>query len=275
MEGTAELLATHLWEQGQLKLRYFPSSREKVPEWGRIKIIKDDVRAGRSKTLQEVMNYDSRAHLRVEPYGWSWAAAAFLDAHPGYQQRFRALQKESRVTDASFSQRFVQAIGNDSQRLGREWEWFITNIDYGYDIAREAFQYKMAETVPEDGRAVEIAADRGWQSSGIQIEAGKKYRIAATGRYQLGTQPKIWWSEPNGVTIRYHRGQPLGMLLGAIVDESNPQIMDNKALSGVPISSGLETTPARSGVLYLRINDAPSELSDNRGSATVKITIIK
>ncbi len=36
MEGTAEWLATHRWNEGQLQLGIIPRSREDVPMWGRI-----------------------------------------------------------------------------------------------------------------------------------------------------------------------------------------------------------------------------------------------
>ena len=41
MEGMAELLSTHRWAEGRLTLNWIPTSREEVPMWGRIKIIKD------------------------------------------------------------------------------------------------------------------------------------------------------------------------------------------------------------------------------------------
>ena len=70
MEGTAELLATHSWDEGRLTLPQFPRSRESTAHWGRIKIIQDDVKAGKGKSLEDVFRYDERAHLNVEPYAW-------------------------------------------------------------------------------------------------------------------------------------------------------------------------------------------------------------
>ena len=72
-------------------------------------------------------------------------------------------------------------------------------------------------------RSVTIAADRGWQSSGVWLEAGKSYHVTASGRYQIAAEKsndgeKAWPCEPGGVTIEYHDGRPLGMLLGAMVE---------------------------------------------------------
>ncbi len=49
MEGVAELLATHRWQQGRLTMNYMPQDREEVPEWGRVRIIKDAFAAGRAR----------------------------------------------------------------------------------------------------------------------------------------------------------------------------------------------------------------------------------
>jgi hypothetical protein len=61
------------------------------------------------------------------------------------------------------------------------------------------------------------------------------------------------------------------MLLGAVVDEANipPR---STLLDPLGIGTGLQIRPAESGVLYLRINDAPAEGRDNKGElvATVR-----
>ena len=108
-----------------------------------------------------------------------------------------------------------------------------------------------------DGRAPStIAADRGWQSSGVRLEAGKSYRVTATGRYEIAERRrKPWPCEPGGVTIDYHDGRPLGMLLGAI-DGTNA----TATTLADPFAIGLGTTikPTASGTLYLRVNDSPA-----------------
>ncbi len=81
----------------------------------------------------------------------------------------------------------------------------------------------------------------------------------------------MWESEPGGVTIRYYRGKPLGILLAAVRDDK----ASATAATGLikPIVVGLETTlvAPRSGTLYLRINDAPGSLEDNAGTIAVEI----
>ncbi len=121
------------------------------------------------------------------------------------------------------------------------------------------------------GSTATVAADRGWQSAGIRLEAGGKYRLEATGRYQVGKTTDIWWCEPGGVTLHYYQGRPLGLLLAAVRDDTQP-------LAGLtplarPEAVGVQTTltPPAAGTLYLRINESAAKLSDNAGQIEVRI----
>ena len=60
----------------------FPARAAEVPKLGRIEIVQNDFANHRALKLGEVLAYDLHAHLKEEPYGWSWAAVAFLDGHP-------------------------------------------------------------------------------------------------------------------------------------------------------------------------------------------------
>ncbi len=270
MEGIAELLATHSWTVGKLKLNVFPSSREEFPYWGRVKIVRDSVSEGTARRLEEVLAFAPGLHSTVEPYGWCWATAAFLDGHPRYQQRFRQLPAELKNDELNRHMKTLYA--DDWSDLNEEWQCYILDLDYGYDLVRNAIEFAPGKPLPADGARVTISADRGWQSTGIRLEAGKRYSIRASGRYQLGQQPQIWWSEPNGVSLRYYGGRPLGMLLAAVHPEPYDPIAVSSLLSPSVVGLGTVLAPLESGTLYLRINDSPAELSDNIGEAEAEIT---
>ncbi len=272
MEGMAELLGLHAWQAGKLTLAYEPKSKEEVPYWGRVKTIRDDFAAGKGLTLEDVFRYDARAHLRVEAYAWSWAAVAFLDGHPLSQTAFRALKSKTADRSLQFSLDLQERLKENWPALREDWELFVVNAEYGYDVGRSATERKETAALPPQGASVTIAADRGWQSTGLKVEAGKRYQLSAGGRYQLASHPKAWWSEPGGVTIRYHRGQPLGKLLAAIGDLERPPAGTLTPLAA-PQPIGLSATiePAATGTLYLKVNDSPAELADNQGDLSVKV----
>ena len=210
----AEMLATHQWKDGRLRLNYFPKNRDEVPEWGRIRLIRDAVADNRAQSLRTVIEGPRNLQKETELYAWCWAAAAFLD-------RSSALSaigsgNFSSTCEQNFNQYVFGVYKNDWQQLSEEWQVFIAGLEYGYDIARTAIDFTPGKPLPEKGKAVTIAADRGWQNSGIQLQAGVKYQLTASGRYQVANKPKIWWCEPGGVSIRYYQGQPLGILLAAV-----------------------------------------------------------
>ncbi len=275
-EGMAELFATHTWQGGQLQLGTFPRRREDVPDWGRIKIVRDDVAAGRALTLAQIMNYGPHAHLQTGPYGWCWAACALLDGNPQFQARFRQLWRHVDLDTLAFADTFNRLFAPDRQSLDEQWQLFEHRIDYGYDIAREAVVFTETRPLPDMGVGnVVIRADRGWQSTGFELRAGSVYSFTAAGRYQIAKTSRVWWCEPDGVTIRYYAGQPLGRLLAAVVSPAwSPSQLTSFARPRAIGSHGEITCP-HGGTLYLRVNDSPSELADNAGQLRVVIRQVR
>ncbi len=278
MEGTAELFGTHHVDEqtGQLTLRIMPRSRQEVPMLGRIKLIRDAVAEHKSPTLEAVMQFDNREQMGNEAYAWCWAAAKFLDTHPRYRDRFRALYKI--VLDPKFKDLMRQVYEKDWLDLTAEWQAFVATLDHGYDFDRMAIDFRPGEIASAIGpHQVEIASDRGWQSSGLRLEAGKSYKIIAVGRYQIASEQiegktQVWSCEPGGITIEYNDGHPLGMLLGAIYADGEAAPNAEQSFAN-PVAVGLQTVlkPATGGTLYLRVNDSAGRLDDNRGTLTVAI----
>jgi hypothetical protein len=268
----AELLATHQWRDGKLTLAVMPRSKEEVPYWGRIKIVKDDWAAGRGMSLVDVMKFDNRAHLRVEAYGWCWAAAAFFDGHPLTQSAFRELKNQTRNRGVEFSRQFYTSLREQWPAIALDWQIFLADADYGYDFARAAVVQRGSGPLPAGGAKVSILTDRGWQSTGVRLEAGRSYKIEASGRYQVAGGPPPWPCEAGGVTIRYERGRPVGMLLGAVADVEGADFAATPFAQPVPIGLLAELTPTASGTLYLKINEAAGGLADNQGTLSVSIS---
>lgn len=270
-EGMSELLATHRWADGRLTLRTLPASRDESPGWGRIKIVRDDYSAGRGKALEDVMRYGPDAHLQVEPYGWCWAISRFYDDHPKTQKPFRELRRDVHDPSLDFSRRFYQTLKPDWADLTEDWQLFVSGLEYGYDLSRNLVERKPGRALPDEGATVKVAVDRGWQSTGWRLEANRAYEFTARGRYRLAAKPEEWSSEAGGVTLRYHQGKPLGLLLGAI----RPDLLPPGALTPLAtpdeIGLGRGAVIEQTGTLYVKINDAPGELADNAGELTLEI----
>jgi hypothetical protein len=265
MEGTAELFGTHRWEDGKLELRVFPENREAVPMWGRIKLIREAVQENKTLTLPQVIEISNRQALNVDSYAWCWALSKFLDSHPLYGERFRKLA--SQVREPEFNKRFRNLYHREWSSLQFEWETFLNALDYDYDSERMTVEHAVVKPFDKSAE-ISVAVDRGWQAAPWLLRKGREYQITATGRYQIAHDGQSWPCEPGGVTLRYHDGHPLGMLLGSLRTKSNTGSFAK------PVALGLNATlvPDEEAILYLRVNDSPAELSDNKGTLDVRIT---
>lgn len=264
MEGTAELFGTHRWENGELELRVVPENRDAVPMWGRIKLIREAVRDGKALTLPQVLAISNREALGVDSYAWCWALSKFLDSHPQYSERFGKLA--SQVREPDFNKRFRNLYHREWTTLQFEWESFLDALDYGYDVKRMTVEHAAVKPL-EEPVELNVEVDRGWNAVPWLLQKGRKYQVTATGQFQIAHDGEPWPCEPGGVTLRYHDGHPLGMLLGSMRSKG-------KAASfAEPIAIGLNTTlkPDDDTILYLRVNDSPAELSDNVGTLEVRI----
>jgi hypothetical protein len=277
MEGMAELLGTHRIDPqtGQLTLGIMPRSRDEVPMLGRVKLIQDAIADHRALKLPAVMALDSRKQLGPEAYAWCWAAAKFLDSHPRYCNRFRELL--TAVQDQNFNDLVRQKYAKDWADLNAGWQAYIAALDYGFEFDRMTIEFEVGKPLAGASQTATIAADHGWQSSRVWLEAGKSYEVSATGRFQIAEEQHDgkttpWSCEPGGITIDYHDGRPLGVLLGAI-DARDKLVTGTNPSFANPVVLGLHTVlkPTASGTLYLRVNDSASQLDDNRGTITVKI----
>jgi len=173
------------------------------------------------------------------------------------------------VNKPDFNKRVHKLFHQEWTDLEFEWEAFIVAIDYGYATKRMAIVPTLATPVAEPTTTT-IAVDRGWQATPWLLRKGRQYNLTAAGRYQIFHDAEPWPCEPAGVTLCYHDGQPLGILLAVLRSEKNPDEFAK------PLSLGLAAaiTPTEDSVLYLRVNDSPAKLSDNQGAVEVRIAPI-
>ena len=169
------------------------------------------------------------------------------------------------------TQQFYRLFAADWQELCEEWQLFIAGLEYGYDLRRTAVDFTPGKPLPADGASVTVAADRGWQNAGVRLEAGTKYVLRASGRYQVADKPQPWRCEPGGVSIRYYQGRPLGMLLAAVRPDKPEPDAPSALLKPIEVGLGTTLTPEQSGTLFFKINDSAGELGDNAGELKVEV----
>ena len=274
-EGTAELLGTHRWQDGRLTLGYLPRNPDEVPNWRRIFIVRSDFAKNEGKHTEAVFNLAPEDYDENTAYAWSWAFAAFCEHHPRYRTAFRQTARcLSRPAD-ELSNYFLNRLdGAVAEQFEDDWTDFVANIDFGYDFERTRIDdFLSGKPLPEDGAGVSVRADRGWQNSGFWLEKGQTYELTAAGRFQLGRTPKIWWSEPNGITVRYYRGAPIGILLATLLPDPDETVSGVGVGFAAPkiVGTGGTWSVEQSGTLFFRTNDFPAELDDNGGNTTVWI----
>lgn len=276
LEGMAEYFGAHqLHGQAPATFREMPTSPQDFAGFGRISIIRKDVAANKPLTIPAIMALTSSDFVAPDPYGWSWGLCAFLDGNPRYHERFQKLGGFTQGTQ--FVRVFTESFAADQRELATEWRLFLCNLQYGYDIARAAIDFKPGETLKDD-QAVQtftIEAARGWQSSQVLLEEGQMYEVTATGRFTLTDESphsKPWVSEPRGISFRYFDGRPIGTLLGCLRTESGlAGGTDDSMLNVIALGSECTFKAPMTGTLYLRLNDAWNSLHDNHGHATVEI----
>jgi hypothetical protein len=175
------------------------------------------------------------------------------------------------VRRSDFNARFYRLFEPDWQELCEEWQLMVANMEYGYDVPRAAVDFTPGKPLAAAGAEITVVADRGWQDSGLRLKAGAKYQLTAAGRYQVAKTSKIWWSEPGGVSIRYYKARPLGILLAAIRPDHPAAGSTTALLHSTVVGLGTTLSPAQTGTLFLKINDSAGELNDNAGELKVEV----
>lgn len=265
-EGIAEYLATHRMESGRFLHTPIPRQASDVEQLGRIEHVQSLVASGNAPTLSEVFALESSEHRSLGPYAASWAAVAMLSAHPRYATPFASLERGS--LDASFTQRLRRARGWDDAVAAKDFAAFIDDIEYGYDFQRTAIDWSPGRSVASPA-TIEVDAGRGWQNTGLVLEAGRRYAMSARGRCRLGRSGRRGIeSGPEGISLDWHRGRPVGrLLLAQWIDEEGRR----PAFCVLADGEDAEFTVDRDGVAFARINESPGNLADNDGTLRVEI----
>ncbi len=275
LEGMAELFATHRTEaDGTIQFAVMPEDSKQFVGWSRIEMIREEVKAGRILSIDQASNLGpvQFGTSRSIPYAWSWALCNFLDTHPRYQDHFRELGNH--LVGKEFFKLADSLFAEDKMLLAAEWDQFARQIDYNWDFAANAFQ--MGNSAPALATMKiekEFNSRLGWQTSGLRVQKGVPYTITSEGTVSLANEPKPWISEPNGITLRYANGIPIGRLrAGVLVDPEDLQGVLTTPFEAKDCGKGVVLRFQNSGTLMFSINDFGGERADNQGAFTVNIS---
>ena len=285
-EGIAELFGVHRWNDQQLQLKYRLRDRREADYWGRVKRVKVDCAGGQAMSLTDVLNIPPAAFLEVRYYAWSWAGCEFFGKHEKTKQAFAKLRKMAAINPTKFNQQFIREIRPHWDQLERDWELFLAEMEYGYEVQRGQLTEAKVVDIPSttSQSKFQIRSERSWQITSIQVSQGDRFRISGAGEFQVGasktnaeTKAQPWPCQSNGITIEYYDGCPLGMLLaGVLADQATgPKAQISGLLEPFPVGSQSEILIAQDGVLCLRINESPAKLDDNSGALEVTVEKLK
>ena len=276
LEGMAEHFGTHrLSADGRLTLRIMPHNRADFRGHDRLFLIRQYVRDRGVPELLDLLNWEpSTFRIFNDSYPLAWGACVFLDLHPHTRDRFRRTARS--LTDPQAWEKFEEQLQPDGADILTEWTLFAAEAWEGFDFDRMAIEFRAGQRLSELAHdadkpfRVEIRSNRGWQSSEVLVEKGRSYDLRATGRFTLADKPKPWASEADGITFRYHNGRPLGQLLGAIRASEKVDGESESMLNVHSLGTKIRFEAPRTGTLYLRLNDHPGELTDNKGTVLVE-----
>jgi len=303
MEGTAEWLATHSWRPARtdgtaaaIEIGIVPPFHDAARGWGRIDLIDAGRKNKRVPTIETVMRYSDTAHRDIEPYAWSWLAVAMMEMYPEYRKVLRSAASNANDRSPQFNRDFYAKIREQWPVLAARWQLFAHDMEYDWDPARHQINLPTSLLPLRDQASMTVVADHGWQSAPVMLRTGQTVEITAQGRFvirrtgpldeldninsasPLGDQPPVsrnWESEAAGVTIRYHRGRPIGQLVAQVVPmssgETGPYL---DAPNQVAIGASGRITATRDSWLLLKINEPAGQYGDNSGALQVQIVAL-
>jgi len=198
---------------------------------------------------------------RVDPgtwqdYAWRWALCHLLANNPNYADRFKPLAIALMKKQAGAT--FEVVYGPTALQLAFEYDLFLAQLDNGYRADLCAWQWNRKFT-PLTGKRrtqVKVSALLGWQATGVQLEAGASYDLAAVGNWKIAQDGGEY--DADGDKVR--RGQLVAVIFN-----------DFKLSDPFPVGKLKTFVSPTQGKLFLRCQDDWNKLADNAGELTVHI----
>jgi len=275
MEGLAEWLGTHRLHENRLELGIVPGSKWEVPFWGRISLIQEQTVQGVAPSLEQVWRYSDSAHRQIDAYAWSWAVVLFLNTHPDTSGLMSAMLRQPAMDAPSLERWLRSRLRSKMPRIRAEWIAFVSELDYGYTSRPGLLQISKSTEEFAVESTLEIQAHLGWQATGLSVQSAQLLEVTASGEFSIASDPKPWVCYSDGVSLEYHRGQPVGKLMMTVLSPIEKEPDKTPPLTWIPIGSKAQVKAPQAGEMFFRINEANANLSDNAGSIRIRISAKK
>jgi len=177
-----------------------------------------------------------------------------LAHNPNFSDRFRTAGTHYL---AGRSSAFDYAFGTMRRQLQFEFDWFLDHLEVGYRVDLCHWDWNVRFRSLEETRSVRrrIVAARGFQASGLSVQAGRRHPYQTKGRWSTAANKPF--TDADGTT------DGSGRLVGVIMKDFRLTGPFDLGADGVFLAPS-------DGALYLRCRDRWNELSDNRGAVVVQ-----
>ncbi|GIT30026.1 MAG: hypothetical protein Ct9H300mP1_20720 [Planctomycetaceae bacterium] len=264
LEGTAELFATHVTDasSGQFRFGVMPTDTSQLPGWGRLGMLRRDVRRGRLPRFAMLSGVLENRHEKIRPMPGRGPIAVSWRPPP-LRVRFPGDWASTSLTGGSTRRWNDVRSRSDALQLSGDWQpgtWCPVSI------SSDRQSGSCGPGPWADGTRTVVVADPGvWESTGVRVEKGRGLKWSPTGGSPSRGNPGRG-SDADGISSATTRDcRWAGWSGGA----AGPRIGSPPRV--VSLGRDGRLLPRTSGTLFLRLNDFLSELADNTGTVTVEI----
>jgi hypothetical protein len=266
-EGIAEYIATHIIDTATLRIQLtaWPRDPRQLPGWNHFTKLQEANKADRTSTLPWILAYQADSYRRRDgqPYADSWALCQFLSLHPQYRDALSRCLKSSNWE--SVLQELTEPLLKDST-IQVEWLAWLAAISPRDDSIQPVVSLPSMEAVTLAPFPVQTWVD----SSSGQLSGGPT-EIKVDGRVKIRVKDREVSSGPDGVTVEYRHGYPLGAVLGVITRRDLKGQVANPFSHPRIIGERAKFDMAADESLYLSINQLPQSIIPDQPAYRVRI----
>jgi len=270
LEGAAEFFATHSASTESPEFGVIPTSFEGFEDWGRISTIRrrrhdrpsEEINFQELPSLNDVFNEETGQGGEEGNYSWWWAIAWMLSEHPEYSASWNRLC-QCRGT-AEFEHEMSEIMTTHGTRLRTDWLLFVESLSETFDKARSFPVHHPVATSSQT--EISLSAERGWQDTGWEMMPGESVSLTCSGQCVLNETTGPWIAEPNGITLEYNQGCPIGEVVAVLVTSEGKKVSRR-----IKVGLNAQITATQPSRLWLQINDDAGSRSNNSGKYIVRI----